>query len=137
MADQEGNDQGPEQRLAAVRKTHRLLLLFAPYREFGALQWQQQTLAAHSASLVSRGVALVSIIGRDEGYLDGEPLQLDSIESLRDELEAPDERFVMILLDRDGREVLRRSKSMRLNELFKLIDGLPDPSAIGGDAKRE
>ncbi|MEX0654887.1 MAG: DUF4174 domain-containing protein [Phycisphaeraceae bacterium] len=121
------DDQAPglDANLDRLRANHRLLLLFAPYRDNGPLQWQQQTLAASQGALNQRHVKLLTIIGHDEGYLDGQPLNHDTIIRLREEMEADAGKFTLILLDRDGQQMLYSHKPVRLHDLFAQLDALP------------
>lgn len=112
----------PEPALPGLDGRHRLLLIFAPYRDDGSLQWQQHALAANHGQLATRNVKLASVIGHDDGYLDGQPLDRQAIARLREQLEVEFGKFTFILLETNGKELFWSNRPVRMPDLFARLD---------------
>ncbi len=106
-------------RVADMRWHRRILLVAAPRADDPGVIGQRKALAGWDAEARDRDIAIVSVIGAQvEGASDTAP-------ALRKHYRLPADRFVAILIGKDGGEKLRSAKPISAEVLAETIDAMP------------
>lgn len=111
--------------LAAMRWERRVLLLAAPRGDDPGLAAQRRALAGWDAGARARDLAVVTIVGDRVSGAD------DGAAALRKRYRLPADRFVAILIGKDGGEKLRSAKPILPEVLANTIDAMPMRHAGG------
>lgn len=109
--------QAPENRmndtdLDRYRWSNRVLLIFAPAEGDAAYRAQRVEFDRGARELDVRDVVRLDVLG-PEGR------------GLRERFSVPTDRFLVVLVGRDGTEKLRRPEPVRVAELMQVIDAMP------------
>lgn len=108
-----------------LRGERRVVILFAPRDDDDALRTQGQRLETARDGLVEREVAVV-VITRDGGRVGSESrLGAQEARALRSRFDVGDDRFVLVLVGKDGTEKARREHPVDAAWIFETIDAMP------------
>lgn len=117
--------------LDAMRHCYRPLLVFSPSPTDARLKKQSAILDAAADDMMDRFVMLTPVVPHPEQYttpLDTPYIVLSESEmrSIREHFRVPRDRFVVLLLDEDGRVLLRSSRPIAITRINARIDALPE-----------
>lgn len=103
--------------LASLKNNHRALLVFAPSDQNPSFQQQMNILTAHTHEMQDRDLLALPMVTTTE--------QDQQQRDLRHRFHVPPERFMVILIGKDGSEKLRRDIPLTAEQLEQTIDAMP------------
>lgn len=110
---------GASPPIADMRWHRRILLVAAPRADYPRITGQRKALAGWDAEARARDLTIVTVIGdKVEGAT-------DTAATLRQRHRLPRDRFVAILIGKDGGEKMRSAKPIAADVLAETIDAMP------------
>ncbi|MDX1530632.1 MAG: DUF4174 domain-containing protein [Rhodothermales bacterium] len=107
------------------RWTHRLLYLFAPDAEHPDFLAQRQMIDHRDRGFLERDLLLVQVLDEGESLLGVEELDPGAADALRARHDIDPDRFVLVLVGKDGSEKARSSEPVPMADIFEQIDQMP------------
>lgn len=107
------------------RWKNRMVVLFAPDAEHPDAVAVLQEVDSYPSEFLDRDMLLVTAFETGRGSVAGKPLTSGAVAALRKEYGVADGAFRLLLIGKDGGVKLDRTESVRLSELFALIDTMP------------
>jgi hypothetical protein len=105
--------------IGQMRHQRRVIIVAAPRGDDPRLALQRRTLSQWKTGAEERDVAVVAVVGKaTSGASDDTGL-------LRQKHHLPDDRFMVVLLGKDGHEALRSPRPIAARELAGKIDAMP------------
>jgi hypothetical protein len=111
--------------LEPLRWRQRVFLVFSPSAADVRLDGLLRTWDASRCALEDRDVAIGVIVPDDASTLGGRALSAVEAEALRTRYAVPAQSFLFVLIGKDGGEKLRDTAPPSLDEVLRLIDGMP------------
>lgn len=108
-------------RLEQFRGVNPVLVVFTPSLLAEPYRAQLEAIATGGEFLSGRGLVLVEVRGDLLGLVQGRPLNLLAVQHLRDRFDVPPEEFRAVLLDADGREMVRSTIPLPAPALARLL----------------
>ena len=122
-----------QQTLAALKDTHRVLLVFAPSDRDPRYVQQMQMLEHHGAEMQERDLVLLPVVTETGPQVTPETLRVirgpglsyEEQVLVRQRFHLAPEAFAAILLGKDGGEKLRVTAPVSTDRLNRTIDAMP------------
>ena len=103
---------------------NRILLVFAPSRNDQTVEALRRGFAEQTAGVSDRDLLLIEVIERDGVRVGNRRYAEASGAHLQQQLQIEPGSTVLVLVGKDGTEKLRKT-TLRLDELFAVIDAMP------------
>lgn len=116
--------QATESSLEKYRGQNRPLLVFAPDEQHPAYQQTLEAVNDNRSGFIDRDMILISVFA-DAGMADDKPLSGSAAQSLYQRHEIEPGEFRILLIGKDGGVKLRSAETADMDEIFRLIDGMP------------
>ena len=111
--------------MADYQWQNRVLLVFAPVAEHGALAEQSANLSGMEADLRARDLVVWQLVDQEPAVVNGAASPDLTSQLFYDHFSIEDGEFTVILLGKDGTEKLKQTQPVTANGLFSLIDAMP------------
>lgn len=111
--------------LGDYRWERRPLLVFAPTDSDPRLVETLGRIEARRCDFVSRDMVLGLVVTEGNSTLDGQAINADESQRLRDRHAIGENAFSVVLIGKDGGEKLRVNEVPDLSVIFAVIDGMP------------
>lgn len=111
--------------LGDYRWERRPLLVFAPTDSDPRLVEALGRIEASRCDFVSRAMVLGLVVTEGTSTLDGQVMNVDESQRLRDRYSIGENAFSVLLIGKDGGEKLRVNEVPDLSAIYDLIDGMP------------
>ncbi len=111
--------------LRAYLWKHRLLLIFAPHVTDTRLTAFEERMGARHEDMQDRDLLIFRILETGPSGRPGAPMTSGDAEALRRRYKAPQGRFTVILIGKDGGVKLVQEEQVSLQAIFDLIDTMP------------
>ncbi|MGF1453659.1 MAG: DUF4174 domain-containing protein [Opitutales bacterium] len=118
-------EMSAETPLAHHRWEHRLLLIFAPSAKDPSLRALEAALAKHQPELADREIVVYRFVDGEKATRNGVPLEQSIAEQIHAEYGPPPDRFLLLLIGKDGTVKRRSLEPVPLETLFGQIDQMP------------
>ena len=104
---------------------NRLLFLFAPDNDHPLLKNLQSEISAHWDEVKDRDLVVFEILEKDISRMNATQLDRPVADSIRNRFGAPQHKFTLLLVGKDGGIKMKRHDQANLKEVFDLIDSMP------------
>ena len=104
---------------------NRLLLIFAPDVNDEFFQKLQGEIIAQKAGVEDRDLVVFEILEKDISRMNATQLDRPVADSIRNRFGAPQHKFTLLLVGKDGGIKMKRHDQANLKEVFDLIDSMP------------
>ena len=111
--------------MADYQWQNRVLLVFAPDAEHGALAEQSANLSGMEADLRARDLVVWQLVDQEPAVVNGAASPDLTSQLFYDHFSIEDGEFTVILLGKDGTEKLKQTQPVTASGLFALIDAMP------------
>lgn len=111
--------------LGDYRWERRPLLVFAPTDSDPRLVETLGRIEARRCDFVSRDMVLGLVVTEGNSTLDGQAINADESQRLRDRHAIGENAFSVVLIGKDGGEKLRVNEVPDLSAIYAVIDGMP------------
>jgi hypothetical protein len=105
--------------------THRLLLLFVPEPSSPEFVDQWTSLYRHQDALAERDLLVLSLFAEEVGDVDGEPIEPEEADALRQRFRVKPTHAAAVLVGKDGTEKKRWPMPLAVDALLATIDAMP------------
>ncbi|MBY0287893.1 MAG: DUF4174 domain-containing protein [Mycobacteriaceae bacterium] len=120
-----GSATAAADELGNYRWEHRPLLVFAATDSDPRLVETLNRIEASRCDFVSRDMVLGLVVTGGNSTLDGQVINTDEPQRLRDRYAIGENAFSVLLIGKDGGEKLRVDEVPDLQAIYDLIDGMP------------
>ncbi|MBW3165808.1 DUF4174 domain-containing protein [Ferrimonas balearica] len=110
--------------LNSLRWHHRALVVFTPTDQHPHWQDQQAHLDGMLAGLRERDLLVFEVVGESVS-MEGRDLPHSDAQQWREDFIAPNDRFTLVLIGKDGEVKMHQDRPVDEAELFELIDAMP------------
>ena len=104
---------------------HRILMVFAPSETHPAYQRLAAEVQSEKARFEERDMLWIEVLTEGTSQIDTVRLTETQAQQLRTQFAVAPERFVALLIGKDGGVKLRQGGTVRLEQIFALIDTMP------------
>lgn len=111
--------------MADYQWQNRVLLVFAPDAEHGALAEQSANLSGMGADLGARDLVVWQLVDQEPAVVNGAIAPDLASQLFYDHFSIGNGEFTVILLGKDGTEKLKQAQPVTADGLFSLIDAMP------------
>lgn len=111
--------------LEAHRWNDRVILIFASEENEQKLKTQVDLLRREEDELIDRNLVMYQVLGQNGTNPSNGRMKLEEVQQLRSYYKVDPDGFTFILIGKDGGEKWRKRESIKLKDLFGLIDGMP------------
>ena len=104
---------------------NRLLFLFTPDGKNPIFKKFQSEIKLQIAEVEDRDLVVFEVLENGPSRMDRTQLDRQVADSIRNRFKAPEHKFTLILVGKDGGTKLKRHDQANLKEVFELIDSMP------------
>ncbi len=103
----------------------RLLFLFAPDASHPIFRNLNSEIKKQKAEVEDRDLVVFEVLEKGPSRMGRTQLDRQVADSMRNRFKAPQQKFTLILVGKDGGVKMRRHDPANLKEVFELIDSMP------------